>query len=243
MMRGLFNLLILSEIAFLSYGYRRSTIDEYLSASQKPNYSFPLDVFIGRYGDPNNFQRERINEGSTGMATQESLYEGASPRQLCPSMIGPYSDGSYYCTGKEFGYCDRRSGTCFCETGYKGIDCSECQSSYYRMGYYCYSKNLCPNDCSYSGQCNYNNGTCSCSSHSSGADCSKKLCSAFSGLCSSCNIQRCLSCIPSYYLTNDTRVCSGCDDFDPRCSACTKEAGVGYRMSLLSNTCDYYSTL
>ena len=41
-------------------------------------------------------------------------------------MVGPYddkddsnSDGRYYCCGKEYGYCNQQSGTCFCNKGYQ----------------------------------------------------------------------------------------------------------------------------
>ena len=203
--------------------YRLATIEQLLSPNVSANYSFPLDDIVGRYGDPNNFQRQRINEGSADMATQELLFEGTNPRQVCPSMIGPFSDGSYYCTAKEYGYCDRRSGTCFCNTGYQGIDCSECQTSHFKIGSLCYSKKLCSNDCSNAGTCNYNNGTCECLPHRSGISCEKKLCTMFSELCTSCSTLQCLSCISGYYLTGDNKVCSGCSDFDPRCGSCTKE--------------------
>lgn len=97
------------------------------------------------------FQRERINEGAFDSADQSLLYEGVSPRQSCPGMVGPFTDGNYYCTAKEYGYCDQRSGTCFCNVGYQGIDCSSCQDSHYLLGNLCYPKKLCPNDCSGAG--------------------------------------------------------------------------------------------
>eukprot|EP01035_Chromulina_nebulosa_P017018 gene17018-22524_t len=39
------------------------------------------------------------------------------------------------------------SGTCFCNIGYEGIDCFECQITHYRVGNLCYPKKLCPNNC------------------------------------------------------------------------------------------------
>ena len=65
--------------------------------------------------------------GAQDTGDQELLFEGPMPRQVCPGMIGPFSDGNYYCTAREYGYCDKRSGTCFCNVGYEDIDCSSCQ--------------------------------------------------------------------------------------------------------------------
>jgi len=121
--------------------------------------------FVGTYGDPRNLQRERINEGAYQTSDQELLNEGVDPRQQCPGMVGPFSDGSYYCTAREYGYCDRRSGTCFCNAGYKGIDCSECQDSHYQVGYLCFPKKLCPLDCSGAGTCDHSTGLCYCLPH------------------------------------------------------------------------------
>jgi hypothetical protein len=216
---------LLSSLFQETLTYRIGTTEDILSPNVTRPYSQPLDGLVGIYGDPSNFQRERINEGSAGSATQELLYEGSSPRQNCPSMIGPFSDGSYYCTAREYGYCDRRSGTCFCNTGYQGIDCSECQPTHYMLGNLCYSKRLCVNDCNNAGRCNYNNGTCDCLPHRTGEACETKLCTGFSSLCASCNAKECLMCITGHYLTYDSSVCGGCETFDPRCSSCTKKKG------------------
>lgn len=181
--------------------------------------------FVGIYGDPTNFQRERINEGALETPAQELIYEGNSPRQACPGMVGPFSDGNFYCTAREFGYCDRRSGTCFCNTGYQGIDCLACTDSYFKLGNLCYPKKLCPNDCNGAGTCNFFNGTCSCFPHRTGLECEILLCSTHSPLCETCTEQQCLKCAGGFYLTLDDRVCSTCYDFDPRCAGCTKELG------------------
>lgn len=224
-MESLF-LLVFFSIFIRSIAYRLVNIQDIYANNSQP-YNQALDNGnVGYYGDPNNFQREIINEGSAGMATQELLFEGTAPRQSCPGMIGPYVDGSYYCTAKEYGYCDRRSGICFCNTGYQGIDCSECQPSYYRLGGLCYSKKLCINDCNNAGVCNYNNGTCACLPHRTGISCENKLCTGFSSFCSTCTDHECLTCINGYYSTqNDSKICSGCNDFDPRCSTCTLKGG------------------
>ena len=196
--------------------------------SSVPNgtYFRPYDRgFVGVYGEPGNYQRERINEGAFETSDQELFYEGVSPRQACPNMVGPFSDGNYYCSAREFGFCDRRSGTCFCNTGYQGIDCSECQDSYFKIGSHCYPKKLCPNDCSGAGTCNYNNGTCNCLPHRTGTSCDTLLCSIHSPLCVTCTIDECLQCSGGYYLSGDSSVCRSCYDFDPRCAGCIKEVG------------------
>lgn len=191
-------------------------------------YFRPFDKgFVGNYGDPATLQRERINEGAVETPTQELLYEGVSPRQTCPGMVGPFSDGNYYCTAREYGYCDRRSGACFCNVGYQGIDCSECMPTHFNVNGTCYAKKLCPNDCSASGTCDYWTGTCTCYPHRQGNDCSIKLCTRFSDLCQACTAEQCLLCKGGYYLTGNSSdvVCRTCYDFDPRCAGCTKEEG------------------
>ena len=55
-------------------------------------------------------------------------------------MVGPLDDGMYYCTHKEAGYCDRRSGACFCYNGYSGMDCAKCHHTHYEDGVYCREK-------------------------------------------------------------------------------------------------------
>ena len=193
-----------------------------------PNASYfrPYDQgFVGRYGDPSNLQRERVNEGAFETSAKELFYEGVSPRQACPGMVGPFSDGNFYCTAKEFGYCDKRSGACFCNTGYVGIDCSDCHGSHYKVGTLCVPKSLCPDDCNGAGACDFYDGTCHCQEHRSGVACEIKLCTSFSPLCETCTSQTCLRCKGGYYLTGDAAVCSTCYDFDPRCAGCTKEVG------------------
>lgn len=190
-------------------------------------YFRPFDKgFVGNYGDPSTMQRERINEGAVETATHELLYEGVSPRQACPGMVGPFSDGNFYCTAREFGYCDRRSGACFCNVGYQGVDCSDCKPTHFKHEGSCFPKKLCPNDCSGAGDCDFWSGTCSCQPHRIGSDCSTKLCTVFSPLCQACTADECLFCKAGYYLTgNSSNICSSCYDFDPRCAGCTLEEG------------------
>jgi hypothetical protein len=198
-------------------------------ANGRLNYTYfrPYDKgFVGVYGDPSNFLRERINEGSFENPEKELIYDQAVPTQSCPGMVGPFSDGNYFCTAKEYGYCDRRSGVCFCSIGYQGIDCSECTPSYFMIGNLCYPKKLCPNDCSNSGTCDYVTGTCQCFPSRVGVDCSELLCQAIDILCEACSsIQnKCLRCQAGYYLSA-TGSCSSCYDFDPRCAGCTLDEG------------------
>lgn len=181
-------------------------------------------IFLVDY--PRNYRRERVNEGAFQTPDQELIYEGPSARQSCPQMVGPFADGNYYCTAKEYGYCDRRSGTCFCHVGYEGVDCSNCQSTHYRVGYLCYPKILCPDDCNAAGVCNYNNGTCNCFPHRIGSSCETILCSIHDEYCESCTVNECLRCFGGFYLTGKhSSVCGSCYDFDPRCAGCTKEDG------------------
>jgi hypothetical protein len=244
-------LLLLAEVTF---GFR---ILEPGSRTPNGTYFKPYDRgFVGIYGDPTNYQRERINEGAFETSDQELLYEGVSPRQSCPGMVGPFSDGNFYCTAREFGYCDRRSGTCFCNTGYAGIDCTQCSDSHFPVGTICSPKKLCPNDCSGSGVCNFNNGTCSCLPHRAGVQCETLLCSIHNILCETCTEKECLKCASGYYLTGTSQVCGSCFDFDPRCAGCTLEQGCtvcadstltsvrrsGYRASGMSICCDHSST-
>lgn len=182
--------------------------------------------FVGSSGDPSNYLRERINEGSFAGADVEIVYEGVSPRQTCPNMVGPFSDGSFYCTAKEYGYCDRRSGTCFCNAGYSGIDCSECSGTHVQVGNLCYPKKLCTNDCSGAGDCNFITGTCKCQIHRKGSYCQNLICETFHPLCDKCSDSKCLRCSTGYYLTgNASTICDTCLKFDPRCATCTVEEG------------------
>mmetsp|Transcript_13623 Transcript_13623/g.16691 ORF Transcript_13623/g.16691 Transcript_13623/m.16691 type:complete len:340 (+) Transcript_13623:857-1876(+) len=80
-------------------------------------------------------------------------------------MIGPIDDDTYYCLAKEYGYCDRRSGTCFCNEGYQGVSCEDCSPSQIRVGSLCYPRKLCPNSCSGAGDCDHLTGLCSCLDH------------------------------------------------------------------------------
>jgi hypothetical protein len=108
--------------------------------------------FTGYYGEPSDPRRYPVNPGNPLSPDKPLRFTGVNGRQNCPGMIGPL-DGMYYCTDKAFGYCDRRSGACFCGGGYTGLDCSACRPTHYisytggSTGYSCVQKKRCPNDC------------------------------------------------------------------------------------------------
>ena len=62
------------------------------------------------------------------------------PAENCPGMVGPIGAGLYYCTHEKAGYCDRRSGACFCYDGYSGMDCAKCHHTHYEQGELCLEK-------------------------------------------------------------------------------------------------------
>lgn len=192
------------------------------------SYFLPYEKgFVGVYGEPRNFKRERINEGAFESSNKELIFDNSTASQVCPGMVGPFSDGSYYCTAREYGYCDRRFGMCFCNTGYQGIDCSDCTPEYYKSGGQCFPKKLCPNDCSGAGTCRYEDGVCECFPHRVGIDCGELLCKVHHPLCEACTADDCLRCKAGYYIT-DSGECSTCFDYDPRCSGCTKDDGCTF---------------
>ena len=174
--------------------------------------------FVGRTEDARNLKRERVNEGSPSSPDVPVKYD-VFPRQICPGMVGPLGDGEYYCLAKEYGYCDRRSGTCLCNVGYEGLDCGTCSPTHFALGELCYPKKLCPNDCSGAGACNHTVGACACAPGRTGEDCSVLRCSHFDPLCAACTDDRCVRCEPGYSVGSDSR-CEPCWRFDARCVAC-----------------------
>ena len=180
---------------------------------------------MGRTGLPSNFLRERVNEGSPTTQIFNWLSKGSEHSgQACPGMVGPLKDKKYYCLAKEYGYCDRRSGTCFCNVGYFGEDCSECSPTHVRSGGLCYPKMLCPDDCSGSGTCDYLTGVCDCIGYRTGANCATKLCTNFDDLCSECDTKACLKCVEGYSVDPTKpaqQQCQTCSRFDPRCLVCS----------------------
>lgn len=211
----------------LAGAYRLQTGDGTDSLANQ-SYFLPYEKgFVGVYGEPKNFKRERINEGAFESPIKELIFDNSTASQVCPGMVGPFSDGSYYCTAREYGYCDRRFGMCFCNMGYQGIACSECTPEYYESGGQCFPKKLCPNDCSGAGKCRYEDGVCECFPHRIGSDCSELLCKIHDDLCEACTADYCLRCKAGYYIT-ESGACSTCFDYDPRCSGCTKDDGCTF---------------
>ncbi|KAJ8601307.1 hypothetical protein CTAYLR_007233 [Chrysophaeum taylorii] len=185
--------------------------------------------FVGVVDAPENLLRERANEGSPSSLTHPRQWGDVPERQICPGMVGPLNT-KYYCRGKEYGYCDRRTGTCHCEIGYRGIDCFDCTPTHYRVGELCYPKRVCPStemgQCSGAGTCNYTTGTCACMEHRAGDDCGLPRChSLFDELCEECSNATCVRCLEGYFYSPTELRCVGCAArHDPRCHACDESS-------------------
>ena len=139
----------------------------------------------------------------------------------------------YFCTSPDHGYCDRRSGTCFCNDGYQGLSCETCNlATHVEVGNLCHPRKECLNDCSGSyGYCNAILGKCECFENRSGEDCSQIDCHDIDEYCVQCEKEYnvghtaddpiCLECIPGYYFDTNERRCHACAiKHDPRCTAC-----------------------
>ena len=152
-------------------------------------------------------------------------------------MVGPIGGGDYYCRGKEYGTCDRRSGTCFCNVGYQGLDCGECTPTHFSMGSLCYPKKLCAGDCGGHGTCNYTIGECVCDGGYWGEDCSLLNCKRFDALCDRCSNTTCTTCAEGYSVHKGaaSTECRPCTRFDPRCSACDDGACLACADPLLGS--------
>ena len=180
-----------------------------------------------------------FEKGFVGSHTESKDPEPVNPRWMntnrdgrlrnCPSMVGPIENDKYHCTSIFNGYCDRRSGTCFCNDGYAGEDCQECNTNYQMIGALCYPKIECPNGCSNSGVCDYLTGKCYCDEWRDGEDCSQFICAAkFDGNCVQCDKDKCLECSDGYSVSTTTLgICQPCTRFDPRCHLCNSEKCLG----------------
>jgi hypothetical protein len=217
-------ILVLVSLCRVALSFRRQTGDvNTVFANQ--SYFLPYEKgFVGVYGEPANFKRERINEGAFESTNKELIFDNTTAAQVCPGMVGPFSDGTFYCTAREYGYCDRRFGLCYCNMGYQGIDCSSCMPEYFNIGGQCYPKKLCPDDCSGAGTCDYVTGRCNCYPHRIGENCGTLLCTRYHPLCEACTETECLFCKAGYYI-DASKGCSSCFDFDPRCAGCILQAG------------------
>jgi hypothetical protein len=191
--------------------------------------------FIARSNDANAApQGLRNNEGDPFSLNIPNLFEGVHPRQNCTNMVGPINN-QYYCRGPEFGYCDRRSGTCWCETGYAGAGCDECAYAYYSTsGGLCLPRVYCPNDCSANGECDYSTGECTCRPHRLGADCSIPYCQKFDDKCLECEEDKCTKCFEGFF--NRDQSCYSCQVYDPRCFLCNEETCLTCLDPLLLST-------
>ena len=163
----------------------------------------------------------RTNQGYESVSIAMDI--GRNRLQNCPGMVGPLDDGKFYCTSRLHGYCDARSGACFCNEGYAGDSCEDCDPTHHLIGDLCYEKMFCPNDCSNSGQCDYLTGTCACNEYREGQDCSEFTCSKHHAYCTQCDDSRCLQCIQGYSVNENEDLgsqCEPCSRFDPRCHLC-----------------------
>ncbi|OQS03990.1 hypothetical protein THRCLA_03732 [Thraustotheca clavata] len=209
------------------------------SATSTPLFNRYAHGIVGYYGDPTTtFFREHVNPGAIFHPDAPTQWNGPSISLSCPSMVGPLDNGEYYCNGKEYGYCDRRSGSCWCNKGYTGIDCTECIPEYFQAGGICYPRRTsftisgwlslhlgnCLNDCSGQGSCNYMTGLCTCNPSRLGSDCSQVSCHVLDTLCQSCSDGQCLQCFSGYYVT-PMNACAPCTNFDPRCIECNAVKG------------------
>lgn len=207
-------------------------------------YFVPYDPgFVGRVQDPDNPRRYRVNEGNPFSLAQPNIFRGVLPRQDCPNMIGPFEHGVYYCTSKEAGYCDRRSGACFCSKGYQGKDCSICRSTHMRNTTTgtCDPKVICPNDCSGAGSCDTATGMCTCRKNRRGIDCSLKYCRLLHRWCTNCNEELCQTCEQGYFVDIQgiyggiKGTCKPCTVHDPRCIECDAQSCLTCADPLLSS--------
>lgn len=165
----------------------------------------------------------RTNQGYESVSIAMDI--GRNRLQNCPGMVGPLDDGKFYCTSRLHGYCDARSGACFCNEGYAGDSCEDCDPTHHLIGDLCYEKMFCPNDCSNSGQCDYLTGTCACNEYREGQDCSEFTCSKHHAYCTQCDDSRCLQCIQGYGIKEN-------EDLRSQCERCPDLI-----LSLDANTC------
>jgi len=186
--------------------------------------------FVGKVGDNDEFPT-RVNQGYESI----SIDMGYKRLQNCPGMVGPLEDEKFYCIGKEFGYCDRRSGICFCNKGYSGAACESCDPNHHRVGSLCYQKIRCPNDCSSAGTCDHLSGTCDCNGFREGTDCSEFTCSKYHPYCTHCDEHACIHCAEGFSINKDSsgEECEHCSRFDPRCNSCNGTACLDCIDSLL----------
>jgi hypothetical protein len=110
--------------------------------------------FVGRVANPASPRPWRVNPGNPWSHAKPNVFRGVLPRQNCSGMVGPVG-GIYFCSSPAAGYCDRRSGACFCSAGYSGADCGICRPTHVRepLNGTCVARLPCPNGCSGAGAC------------------------------------------------------------------------------------------
>jgi hypothetical protein len=190
--------------------------------------------FVGRVANPQSARPWRVNPGNPWSHAKPNVFRGVLPRQNCSGMVGPIG-GIYFCTSLEAGYCDRRSGACFCSAGYAGADCSLCRPTHARepANGTCVPRLPCPNGCSGAGACDPATGACACEPGRKGVDCSLQACRLLHRWCAACNATDCLSCEAGYFWSSGGAAvagggppgCEPCTRFDPRCAECSAAEG------------------
>ena len=238
-------LLLLSRLSF-SFRVVDPEADDAPPAASFPAYA---RGFVGRDGDPSTPRAWRAVPGGPHSLANPQQYRSVLPRQSCPAMVGPFEGGLYGCTSASAGFCDRRTGVCYCSRGYAGADCGMCRATHKRdpTGA-CVPRVQCPSDCSGAGVCDAETGVCACAPGRRGVDCSLDECRLLDRWCEACDVSSstflggtgggvCVRCAAGRYLDPSTGACASCAVFDPRCAECSADAGcLACADSLLSST-------
>ncbi|CAK4150843.1 unnamed protein product [Aphanomyces euteiches] len=183
--------------AQLIEGFRIVNVTDKSQLTQVPPAVFGpyAKGFVGYYGDPDaTFFREHINSGAIFNPEVPAQWNDITISQRCPGMVGPFSDGEYYCVGKEYGFCDQRSSTCWCNKGYQGLNCTQCIPEYYMQGALCYPRKCSP------GFFPSTTNTC-------------VPCTKYDPRCISCDANKCLAC--GDFILNSVRRSGARDTIDP----------------------------
>ena len=225
-------LLMLAQLPPPLASYRILDPDAPLNATPPAAFR-PYDRgFVGRVANPASARPWRVNPGGPWSHAKPNVFRGVLPRQNCSAMVGPVG-GVYFCSSEAAGYCDRRSGACFCSAGYSGADCGACRPTHTRdpATRACVPRVQCPGGCSGAGACDSATGACACEPGRRGVDCSLHTCRLLHRWCTSCNATACLACEQGYFWASGGGAgggppgCEPCTRFDPRCAECTEAGG------------------
>ena len=159
-----------------------------------------------------------MNEGSPP-SPRRARRARRVPAADLPGHGRPLGDGEYYCLAKEYGYCDRRSGTRLTQRRLRGARLRARLADVLRAGELCYPKKLCPNDCSGAGACNHTVGACACAPGRTGAMLRAGRARTSTRSRGARTDDRCVRCEPGDSVGADSR-CAPCWRFDARCVAC-----------------------